>query len=424
MSDPKHSEKLRQGLSVWNQWRVEDLESPNLAGIQLVNYDLAGADFRKANLAKADLSGANLNGTDLSSANLSEARLSRVNLSRANLCEANLYKVDLFSANLTRTNLSRADLSNADLAKSDLSRADLSRANLKDANLSGANLFQADLSEANLLGANLTEANVDQVTLTGATGLSQKQFQELISRGAKKEKAILPTINETEEENLSEGSSVNAHSFTSKKNKAETFKISILHPRKLAKGFSTEITINFFLPHLRIQLDRSIKEFLQETKNRRPVHTTYGSELVPGKKVLISLSSPHLDFSKEVPKTLEDRINRVSFLVMPLDSCRVGKQAVRLAIIDKETKEEYCSLVFILRVEDYAFGHVSKPLLSFIGSFVSGTSSASLFLLTYFQEIDKSLGLSAGSATLFVATALGLIPTTTYKHKRTTNRTL
>lgn len=423
MSDSKHSEKLHQGLSVWNQWRVEDLETPNLAGIQLANYDLAGADFRKANLAKSDLSNANLNGADFSGANLSEANLARVTLSRANLSEANLCKVDLFSSDLSRANFSRADLSNADLAKSDLSGADLSRANLKDANLSSTNLFQADLSEANLYGANLAGANVEQVILTGATGLSRKQFQELILRGARKEKAFLPIINETEQGELLESSSVNAHSsFTTPRKKTETFKISILHPRRLAKGFSTEVTINLFLPHLRIELDRSIKEL--QTKNRKLVHTTHGSELVPGKKVLISLSSPHLDCSKEVSKILEDRINKVSFLVMPLDSCRVGKQAVRLAVVDRDTKEEYCSLVFGLRVEDYAFGRVSKPLLSFMGSFVSGTSSVSLFLLTYLQEIDKALGLSVGSAALVAATALGLIPTYTYKQKRTTNRTL
>jgi Pentapeptide repeats (8 copies) len=140
---------LKEGVGVWNQWRLEHPE--------------ARPDFREADLREADLRGANL----------SEANLSKVNLSWANLRAADLRGADLREANLSAANLRGANLLAADLSAADLSRADLFEAeprgaNLSGANLSAANLLAANLSKADLNGADLTHATLVKTNLEGA----------------------------------------------------------------------------------------------------------------------------------------------------------------------------------------------------------------------------------------------------------------
>jgi uncharacterized protein YjbI with pentapeptide repeats len=190
MADVNHLEKLKQGISVWNDWRKQfPRMQPDLKDADLKDANLDDADFRRA-----DLSGANLSNADLNSANFSYACLSNTNLSYANLIEADLYEADLRGTNLSHTNLSDAYLAGTDLRSTylnsaylnganlfganlsgviltyytHLNRANLSRANLYEANLNGADLSYADLYEANLSGANLSGANLSGANLNGA----------------------------------------------------------------------------------------------------------------------------------------------------------------------------------------------------------------------------------------------------------------
>jgi uncharacterized protein YjbI with pentapeptide repeats len=213
MAKEKHLEILRQGVEIWNQWRVDNREIiPNLSGAQLlgaelrgVNFygvilgegnlreaDLRGADLSEANLKGADLRGADLSGAKLREADLHEANLGGASINRANLnaaylrgadlSEANLYDANLTGAELSETHLRLAHLNAANLFLARLREANLWRADLGGAFLSGADLYGADLIEANLRGVNLRDVDLRGANLRGAdlseSKLVKTDFQE------------------------------------------------------------------------------------------------------------------------------------------------------------------------------------------------------------------------------------------------------
>jgi uncharacterized protein YjbI with pentapeptide repeats len=173
---------LKQGVEVWNKWRMENpqIYAPDLIGFSHYGANLKDADFRGAKLrgaylTRADLIGSNLVGANLTDALLSEANLSEADLNGAYLRFADLGGANLNGAHLNGANLSEADLSGANLSEADLSEADLSGANLQDANLMGANLSNAIISEANLSEADLRKTNLAQASMV-ATVVEQAKI--------------------------------------------------------------------------------------------------------------------------------------------------------------------------------------------------------------------------------------------------------
>jgi len=144
MANEEQLSILRQGVEVWNKWRLKDIR---------VNVDLS----------KADLSNTNLTGAYLMNANLSDANLSEVYLMNAILNDANLS-----GANLKTTILSGANLLRADLSGTILIGADFQDAYLREANLHAANLTYALFNRAQLTAAYLGKANLDGAVLSGA----------------------------------------------------------------------------------------------------------------------------------------------------------------------------------------------------------------------------------------------------------------
>jgi uncharacterized protein YjbI with pentapeptide repeats len=201
MANEEHFRLIKQGVNVWNQWRVKSLESwmveiqdsnfnevnfitmmrpnlseadlraANLIEANLIAVDLSGADLSEADLRGADLRGADLRRTCLIGAKLFNAKLNGASLNYANLGAANLNEVDLRLANLTEarldgTNFDDANLMGANLQEADLHGASLNGANLFNANLSGTNFSEANLSVADLRDANLSEAKLNNADLT------------------------------------------------------------------------------------------------------------------------------------------------------------------------------------------------------------------------------------------------------------------
>src|SRR3954464_8450092 len=77
MANEEHVALLKQGVDVWNAWRLENPDvSPDLSEANLFGANLFGANLSGTNLSKANLSGANLSGARLTGANLSGANLS------------------------------------------------------------------------------------------------------------------------------------------------------------------------------------------------------------------------------------------------------------------------------------------------------------------------------------------------------------
>ncbi len=85
MPNNEHVAMLARGVAVWNEWRADRDEAPDLSRAGLRGLDLSGFD-----LSRADLRTADLRGTNLSQANLSGAHLEGANLFKAVLDDADL----------------------------------------------------------------------------------------------------------------------------------------------------------------------------------------------------------------------------------------------------------------------------------------------------------------------------------------------
>jgi uncharacterized protein YjbI with pentapeptide repeats len=190
MANQEHLDILKQGVEVWNKWRVEnpeiqpDLQKADLSGADLNNFYLWGADLSRANLRRAKLNFAFLNnGATFRDAILSEATLWGAKLYEADFSGAALNDADLNSANLYRVILSHADLSGANLRSTHLEKANLSHAILRFTNLSGANLSEAHLSRATLRFADLSGADFSGADLSGAI-LNEANLSGVVFSGA------------------------------------------------------------------------------------------------------------------------------------------------------------------------------------------------------------------------------------------------
>ena len=156
MADQSLIDRLKQGVTVWNEWKAKQPTTPLL--------DLSEADFQ-------ELSG-ELTGVDLSFCNLRGCTLSSLQAS-----QGIFYRADLQGANLSRAKLNDASFMAADLSFAILAGAILMGVNfdvtsLRATNLSGASLVQAHfgvttLDGASLAGADLSGANFSQASLKG-----------------------------------------------------------------------------------------------------------------------------------------------------------------------------------------------------------------------------------------------------------------
>jgi uncharacterized protein YjbI with pentapeptide repeats len=91
MANEEHLAILRQGVGVWNTWRVENPDvRPDLMEAHLIGADLSGAILNEANLWRAVLWSA-----DLGDADLSYADLTRANLSSAYVLSTTFTNIDL-----------------------------------------------------------------------------------------------------------------------------------------------------------------------------------------------------------------------------------------------------------------------------------------------------------------------------------------
>jgi uncharacterized protein YjbI with pentapeptide repeats len=93
MPKDEHVAVLGRGAAMWNAWRAEEGEVPDLSRAALRGLDLSGFD-----LSRADLRGADLRGTKLCDAHLSGARLEGANFFKAVLDGANLARAYLEGA--------------------------------------------------------------------------------------------------------------------------------------------------------------------------------------------------------------------------------------------------------------------------------------------------------------------------------------
>ena len=436
------SKSQLQGANL-NKSRLQraNLQEADLSGAQLQEAILSLAilslaNLSDANLSDADLSDANLSGADLSDANLNRANLSRINLRRATLRRANLENTDLENADLSDAdfrgadlsganlkwaylsdaNLSGADLSDANLENAHLSGADLSGAHLSRANFSGAHLSGADLSGADLSGANLESANLESANLESAN-LESANLRGAFLKGADIKGVNLKGVDL--ERAYFQGSAPRGLSLTETRQYAypeiapesRNFEISLLCPKRLAKGKNTNIKVQIYLTEFRQAVQAIIdSQSIESNENR------FCIELESGKTVDVGIDSQALSIKRnDIRKMLSNqKINEVNFDVTPMDICLPGMQNAILYIKDAESGVELDSYNFSVFVDDYAFDHISKPQVSYVSSLITGAGATVIFTLTFLQQVDKTLGATAGAAAAAISTFCGVVPTRLY----------
>jgi uncharacterized protein YjbI with pentapeptide repeats len=88
MPNDEHVAMLGRGAGVWNEWRADHDETPDLSRAGLRGLDLTGFDLSRADIRGADLRGTQFCGTDLSGAHLEGVNFFKAILDGADLAGA------------------------------------------------------------------------------------------------------------------------------------------------------------------------------------------------------------------------------------------------------------------------------------------------------------------------------------------------
>lgn len=379
----------------WTSLHRTDIHWACLRGARFSGAHLIGARFRRTNLRWADLHGMFLYGVDfrrldLTGANLSQADLRWADLRRAYLSGAiltgailnwaDLSGVDLRWAHLNGASLSGADLTEAYLIGADFSGANLSRAYLRGANLRGANLSRANLrgaslSRANLRGADLSGVDLNGVNLAGAIFSDAPTVEEQPDSTQRPDPPVPPPT-------------------------SPLLDISVSNPTLLSKRFESKMLVRIYSPQKR----EEIKALITKSEAEK----VFEGPLILGQEIVVRLQSPAMDITDPATLLLSQTITTARFLVKPKDSCEPGNRDILLSVSDKEGSCQYLSEYLSVKVADFAFDHIPRPILAHATSAVLGIGSFATFVLTSLGKLDTALGLPAGAATAVIATAVGI----------------
>lgn len=169
MANPEHLEILKQGVEVWNKWRLEnpeinpDLTISNLSGRYLRKVNFFGTDFTEANLSGIQLVGADIGLCYFKDADLTDAKIiSSVALG-----------AKFYSAKLIRADLTFSDFTSADLCRANLTEGILSRTILRDVDLEQTDFTLCFMFGATFSGSDLSSIKgLDTVRHIGPSSIS------------------------------------------------------------------------------------------------------------------------------------------------------------------------------------------------------------------------------------------------------------
>jgi protein phosphatase len=171
--------------------------------------------------------------------------------------------------------------------------------------------------------------------------------------------------------------------------------ISIAYPKLLSKKFESSFVFQVFLPAYYNQVKRNVRFEFGEEKTNQYLRS---SSIKLGQTIKVKFFSPTFNFPEPTVKLVEEDVNEFVVTGMPKNNCEPGLHKILITITDSVSNIEIKSLIVKVRVTDFAFDHVSLPLLSKVSAFVLGIGSFAIFMLTFLEQIDKTIGLTSGAA--------------------------
>lgn len=190
-------------------------------------------------------------------------------------------------------------------------------------------------------------------------------------------------------------------------NKSLHFQLSVSCPKLFSKRYDSIILIQLYLPENRKEIIEKLKKLSSEMGEKDYAELIYDTGINPDVIVTVNLFSPDIEFSEQVTKLLKRGINQFHFIAKPREACNIDKpHTIKLSIYDKSAETELESIVFKIKVADFAFDHISRPLLSRVSTVFLGIGSLVMFVLTLLEQIDKTVGLTSGTAAGVLAVAV------------------
>ena len=172
-------------------------------------------------------------------------------------------------------------------------------------------------------------------------------------------------------------------------------RVSFAWPRLLSKGRSALFVFHIYPDEAAERAARQIQNFVKEydlTEIRAESAHFIGEQISVEPKCPVICFMPN-----EATLKIEPRICKIHFTGIALESCVPQKHVGILHIKNAKTGDNLESLDFRIEIVDYAFDHVSRPLISWVSSGTLALAATASFTLTFLQEIDKTFGMTAGT---------------------------
>ena len=191
-----------------------------------------------------------------------------------------------------------------------------------------------------------------------------------------------------------------SHTAKSRIIKQPKIKISLSFPKLLSKRLAAHFKVRVYPEQYREKVRLAIS---LDDKNTAMNEQEFDSRLKIGTKIEIKLHSPVIDFSESVREHVSLDVQTATFTGIPKENCYPGMHAAVLTIVDPETKMQYSDISFKVDVKDFAFDHVSRPLLSNISTMILGIGSLVSFALTFVGQVDQVFGYTSGTTAAIIA---------------------
>lgn len=181
----------------------------------------------------------------------------------------------------------------------------------------------------------------------------------------------------------------------------QTYRISLLKPKKFSKNYSSKVTISFYILEFRKKLVASITEYLKKGEEN-----DFHTEIKRGTKLKVILKGTAIEVDKKdgAHLILDKGIVKTDFIVTPKNSYKEGQQFLNLIITESsENGLELFSETIEIKVVDLVFGIISRPILNNALTVFTSLAGIASYLLVQLGNFDKAFGLTAGTVGLLIA---------------------